>query len=75
MLLYVVGLVLVTAAVELVIAFLFSTHGAIPSQSSAFWIAYIGAVVVLLGAGGALIPRGLHRLRSPPAPGSGDERP
>ena len=63
---YVTGLVLVTAAVELVIAFFIAVRSTtVPSSSSGFWSVYFGAIVALVVAGAVLIPRGLHGLRSP----------
>lgn len=63
---YVTGLVLVTAAIELVIAFFIAVRSTtVPASSSGFWSVYFGAVVALVVAGAVLIPRGLHGLRSP----------
>lgn len=70
MLVYVVGLVLVISAVELVIAFVLSTRGDVAHAAWPLLSVYFGAVVVLAAIGGFLIPRGLRQLRSPPAAGT-----
>lgn len=62
---YVTGLVLLTAAVELVIAFFIAVRSvSVPSSSSDFWSAYFGVIVVLVIAAGVMVPRGLRTLRS-----------
>ena len=72
---YVTGLVLVTAGVELVIAyFIAGRNGSVPPSSSSFWWVYFGVIVVLVVAGAVLIPRGLRALRAP-APASAPEGP
>lgn len=66
---YVTGLVLVTAAVELVIAFFIAVRStSVPASSSDFWTVYFGATVALVVAGGVLIPRGLSELRAAASP-------
>ena len=63
---YVTGLVLLTAAVELVIAYFIAVRTTtVPASSSSFWSVYFGAVVALVIAGAVLIPRGLQALRVP----------
>ena len=62
---YVSGLVLVTAAVELLIAVVIAARATgVPSASSEFWPIYFGVIIVLVAAGGLLIPRGLRELRT-----------
>lgn len=61
---YVIGLVLVTAAIELVIAFFIAAHSThVPSSTSSFWWVYLGALVILVTSGGVLVARGLFELR------------
>ena len=63
---YVTGLVLLTAAVELVIAYFIAVRTtSVPASSSSFWSVYFGAVVALVVAAAVLIPRGLEALRVP----------
>ena len=63
---YVTGLVLLTAAVELVIAFFIAVRSAsVPSSASSFWSAYFGVIIALVVAAGVLVPRGLRALRAP----------
>jgi len=61
---YLVGLILITAAIELTLALLLATQGKVPSPSSDFWVVYLLADVVLFSGGGVLVPRGLSQLRS-----------
>ncbi len=65
---YVIGLILVTAAVELLIAYVIATRANDVAQSSTLWPTYFGAVIGLAVSGGVLIPRGLSALRSPRRP-------
>ena len=70
---YVTGLVLVTAAVELVIAFFIAVRSTdVPASSSDFWSFYFGATVALVIAGAVLIPRGLSELRAAASPADVD---
>ncbi len=64
MLLYVTGLVLITGAVELGIAYFLSTRGAVPAVLSTLALVSFAVVVALVAAGGVLIYRGLRALRS-----------
>lgn len=71
---YVTGLVLVTAGVELVIAFFIAARNAsVPPSSSNFWWIYFGVIVALVVAGAVLIPRGLRTLHAlaPPTEAAG----
>ena len=68
---YVAGLVLITGAVELVLALFVAARTSMPSPSSLFWPAYLGALIALVSGGGVLILTGLReirRTRLPPEP-------
>ena len=70
---YVTGLVLLTAAVELVIAFFIAVRStAVPSAASSFWSVYFGVIVALVVAAAVLVPRGLRTLRAPAPTPEGD---
>lgn len=68
---YLVGLLLITAAIELTLALFLATQGKVPSPTSDFWVVYLVADVALFAGGGLLVPRGLAQLRSGAAGGSG----
>lgn len=76
---YVSGLALATGGVELTLTFVIRVGGTLPSPSSLFWVAYLVAIVGLLGAGATLIRQGLERLRTPRSPAltvwDGDDQP
>jgi len=64
---YVAGLVLITGAVELVLALLVTSRTSVPAPSSLFWPVYLVAVIALVGGGAVLILAGLreiHRKRA-----------
>jgi hypothetical protein len=63
MALYVTGLILITGAVELVLALLVASRSSVPAASSLFWPLYIGVLIGLVVAGAILIVRGLYALR------------
>ena len=63
MAIYVTGLVLLTGAVELVLAYFVASRTTVPPASSLFWPAYLGALIVLVVAGALLVARGLELLR------------
>lgn len=64
MVVYITGLVLVTAAIELTIALVLASRGALPSPSSAFLLVYLLVDIGLFATGGFLVARGLRSLRS-----------
>jgi hypothetical protein len=68
MALYIAGLVLATAAVELLIAYVIATHVGLGSATSTFWLVYFLVVIGLAVAAGILIAKGLSELRAPPPP-------
>ncbi len=68
MALYVSGLMMLTGAIELLLAFVIRTHISMPDESSIFWPIYFGAVGLLTLAGGTLVARGLRELRAEPRP-------
>jgi hypothetical protein len=68
MAIYITGLVLITGAVELLLALLVASRTSVPSASSLFWPAYLAVLIALVVAGAILIARGLevlHRDRAP----------
>jgi hypothetical protein len=64
MALYLSGLLLMTASIELTLALLLAARGAVPSPSSAFWLLYLTVDIALIAGAGLLIARGLLRLRT-----------
>jgi hypothetical protein len=66
---YIVGLLLITAAIELTLALVLASQGKVPSPSSDFWLLYLTVDIAFVAVGGFLVPRGLSALRST-APGS-----
>jgi hypothetical protein len=62
MAIYITGLVLITGAVELLLALLVASRTSVPSASSLFWPAYLTVLIALVVAGAILIARGLEVL-------------
>lgn len=60
---YLVGLLLLTAGIELTLALLLASQGKVPSPSSEFWVVYLGVNIAFYTGGGVLVPRGLGALR------------
>jgi hypothetical protein len=71
---YVVGLLLLTGAIELTLALFLAVQGKVPAPSSDFWVVYLFIDIGLIAAGGILVQRGLASLRAParPAPDAPD---
>lgn len=69
---YLSGLLLITAAIELTLALFLATQGKVPSPSSDFWVVYLVVDVVLFAGGGVLVPRGLTQLRAGPTESAGE---
>jgi len=64
MILYIIGLVLVTSAVELTIALVLAGRGAVPAPSSGFLLVYLVVDIGLFAAGSLVVATGLRTLRS-----------
>ncbi len=60
---YISGLVMITGAVELVLALFVADRASVPALPSLFWAAYLGTVVALVIVGALLVVRGLRALR------------
>jgi|GEM_PF-2937331 len=69
---YLVGLLQVTAAIELTLALLLASQGKVPAPSSDFWPVYLFVDIALVAAGGILIARGLETMHSPTPEASPD---
>jgi hypothetical protein len=63
MALYLLGLLLITAGIELTLALVLASQGRVASPSSIFWAIYLIVDIAMFSGGGLLIPRGLSRLR------------
>jgi len=61
---YIAGLVLVTAAIELTLALVLPSRGAVPAPSSSFLLVYLVVDIGLFSAGGLVVAMGLQRIRS-----------
>jgi len=64
MVVYLTGLVMVTAGIELTLALVLASQGKVPSPASEFWPVYLVVNIGLFAAGGLLVPRGLLELRT-----------
>jgi hypothetical protein len=64
MVVYITGLVLVTSAIELTLALVLASWGALPSPSSSFLLIYLLIDVGLFVAGGFLVAGGLRTLQT-----------
>jgi hypothetical protein len=61
---YLAGLLLLAAAIELTLALFLASEGKVPSPSSDYWTVYLVVDIALFTSGGVLVPRGLETLRS-----------
>jgi hypothetical protein len=66
MAIYITGLVMITAAVELILALVVASRSSVPAASSLFWPVYFSVLIALVVAGAVLIVRGLGALRREP---------
>jgi hypothetical protein len=64
MVVYISGLVLLTAAIELTLALVLASRGALPAPSSSFLLAYLLVDIGLFVAGGIVVTQGLRTVRS-----------
>lgn len=76
MAIYLSGLLLITAGIELTLALFLATQGKVATPSGSFWTLYLIVDIGMFCGGGTLIARGLSRLRSgdrapPPGPFAG----
>ncbi len=61
---YVAGMMLVTAAIELTLALFLAVQGKLPAPSTTFLGFYAVVDIALFTSGGWLVTRGFSRLRS-----------
>jgi hypothetical protein len=64
MVVYITGLVLVTSAIELTLALVLASRGAVPAPSSGFFLVYLLVDIGLFSAGSLVVTKGLQTLRS-----------
>jgi len=75
MALYVSGLLLLTAAIELTLALFLASQGKVPGPSSSFYAIYLAVDLGLYAGAGLLMALGLSRLRSGTSASGGSPRP